>query len=104
MTNSYLNISDKFDNSALVDLLRTADAVAKGLGIPFFVVGATARDIVLWYGYGINKILQILERELDGEGDLPLVVKSAASSPQIEKTLAYWEAIRHELKVKQQAE
>ena len=285
MTNSYLNISDKFDNLALVDLLRSVDAVAKASGIPFFVVGATARDIVLWYGYGIRtgratrdidlgfsvstweqfnelkqtliatgnfrqvtektrmifkgstwvdllpfgeivdinakiawppngdtelnllgfdeafntaitvrisddplvevkiasaaglvllkifawddrkpvdkdaidlgilirsylqignqarffdehadlindnfdyevagayllgrdlaaicqeetrkKILQILDRELDGEGDLPLVVKSAASSPQIEKTLAFWEAIRHELKVKQQAE
>lgn len=285
MTNSYLNISDKFDDSALVDLLRSIDVVAKASGISFFVVGATARDIVLWYGYGIppgratrdidlgfsvstweqfnelkqtlietgnfrqvtektrmifkestsvdllpfgeivdanvkiawpldgdtelnllgfdeafntaitvrisddplveiniasaaglvllkifawddrkpeakdaidlgilirsymelgngariyeehddlleaesfdyevagayllgrdlaaicqeetrNKILQILERELDGEGDLPLVVKSAASSPQIEKTLAFWEAIRHELKAKQQA-
>ena len=103
MTNSYLNISDKFDDSALVDLLRSIDVVAKASGISFFVVGATARDIVLWYGYGINKILQILERELDGEGDLPLVVKSAASSP-LKKTLAFWEAIRHELKAKQQAE
>ena len=44
------------------------------------------------------KILAILDRELDGEDDLPLVVQSAASSPQTLKTLQFWEAIRHELR------
>ena len=44
-----------------------------------------------------EKILEILERELTGEGDLPLVVHSAASSPQIDRTLEFWEAIMLEL-------
>jgi len=44
-----------------------------------------------------EKILKILDRELNDEGDLPLVVQSAASSPQIDQTLNFWQAIRHEL-------
>ena len=44
------------------------------------------------------KILAILDRELEGEGDLPLVVQSAGSSPQTVKTLEFWEAIRYELR------
>lgn len=43
-----------------------------------------------------KKILEILERELSGEGDLPLVVQSAASGPQIDRTLEFWEAIMFE--------
>lgn len=49
-----MDISSKFDNPIFVDLLRTVDSVAASLGIPFFVVGATARDIVMWYGHGVR--------------------------------------------------
>jgi len=45
-----------------------------------------------------DKILEILDRELDTDGDLPLVVQSAASSPQIDRTIDFWEAIRVELR------
>jgi len=48
-----------------------------------------------------SKILDILDRELDGAGDLPLVIHSAASSPQTYRTLEFWEAIRHELRAAQ---
>ena len=43
------------------------------------------------------KVLSILDRELSTEGDLPLVVQSAGSSPQIDRTLEFWQAIRQEL-------
>ena len=42
-------------------------------------------------------LLDILARELDTEGDLPLVVKSAADGPQIGRTFGFWSAIRDEL-------
>jgi predicted nucleotidyltransferase len=42
-------------------------------------------------------VLAILDRELSSEGDLPLVVQSAASSPQIDRTREFWQAIRQEL-------
>jgi predicted nucleotidyltransferase len=44
------------------------------------------------------KILEILDRELDRDGDLPLVVQSAGDSPQIVRTFEFWEAIRSELR------
>ena len=43
-------------------------------------------------------LLQILNRELDTKGDLPLVVNSAESSPQIDRTFEFWSAILEELK------
>ena len=43
-----------------------------------------------------DKILEILDRELDGDGDLPLVVQSAGDSPLIDRTFEFWEAIRSE--------
>jgi len=45
-----------------------------------------------------DKILVILDRELDGQGDLPLVVQSAGASPQVNRTFEFWEAIRSELR------
>ena len=44
-----------------------------------------------------KRVLNILERELRSEGDLPLVVQSAGSSPKIDRTLEFWEAIRYDL-------
>lgn len=48
-----------------------------------------------------SKILAILDRELDGAGDLPLVIHSSVSSPQANSTKEFWEAIRHELRAVQ---
>lgn len=51
MTARLLNISGKID-PALVDLCAIVAECATQLQIPFLVVGASARDIVLYYGYG----------------------------------------------------
>lgn len=51
MTARLLNISGKID-PALVDLCAIVAECATQLQIPFLVVGASARDIVLHYGYG----------------------------------------------------
>jgi len=44
-------------------------------------------------------VLDILRRELNVEGDLSLVVHSAAGSSQIDTTLGFWNAIREELEL-----
>jgi predicted nucleotidyltransferase len=46
-----LNISGKIDNDT-VKLLGVVDQVAKDMGTPYLIVGATARDLVMHYGYG----------------------------------------------------
>ena len=51
MSDSLLNISGKID-SVTVALYESVSAAAEELDIPFVVVGASARDIVLHYGYG----------------------------------------------------
>lgn len=51
MSDSSLNISGKID-SGTVALYEEVSNAAKQLDIPFVVVGASARDIVLHYGYG----------------------------------------------------
>jgi len=50
MSNSLLNISGKVD-SASVALYKSVSDAANDLEIPFVVVGASARDIVLHYGH-----------------------------------------------------
>ena len=52
--NTYIDISNKFDNRLFVEVLgEVAETTAK-FGIPFFIVGATVRDFVLEYGFGLN--------------------------------------------------
>ncbi len=41
-------------SKGVVEIYSTVSKVAEGLEIPFFVVGATARDMVLELGYGIE--------------------------------------------------
>lgn len=53
MSRTLLDLSGKI-NPELVEIYKTVAQVADGLGIPFFVVGATARDMVLELGYGIS--------------------------------------------------
>lgn len=43
-------------------------------------------------------ILEILDRELDSNGDLPLVVHSAKESSEFDRTFEFWQAIRAELR------
>jgi predicted nucleotidyltransferase len=49
-----MDISDKISDPVTVELLTHVSAVSAELGIPFFVVGAAARDMILWYGFGIR--------------------------------------------------
>jgi len=53
MMNMSIDISRKIDDPVIVDLLGEINAVAEDLEIPFFLVGAMARDLVLWHGFEI---------------------------------------------------
>jgi predicted nucleotidyltransferase len=55
MTQKSLDLSGKIDGFT-VKLFSTIANVAESDGISFFVVGATARDIILEYAYGIQTI------------------------------------------------
>ena len=50
-----MDLSGKIDD-ATVELLETISQVAQAVSVPFFVVGATARDMILTEGYGIRTI------------------------------------------------
>jgi predicted nucleotidyltransferase len=52
MKENLLNLSGKIDNLT-IEIFECIAHVADSLNIPFFVVGAAARDIILQYGYGI---------------------------------------------------
>ena len=51
MSNSLLNLSGKIDPETIT-LFQCVEGVAKQLNIPFVVVGAYARDLMLHYGHG----------------------------------------------------
>lgn len=53
MSKRSLDLSGKIEAS-LLGVLRDVSQVAASLSIPFFVIGATARDIVLELGFGIR--------------------------------------------------
>ena len=55
MTRKLLNLSETVDK-VTVELFETIANEAGSMNAPFFVVGATARDIILKYGYGIETI------------------------------------------------
>lgn len=52
MKGKLIDLSGKID-STIVEILQAISKVAESLNTPFFVVGATVRDIILQYGYGI---------------------------------------------------
>ncbi len=53
MNNTLLNISGKIDQKSIALYTAVNNAAAR-LNIPYVVVGASARDLVLHYGYGAN--------------------------------------------------
>lgn len=55
MSKNLLDLSGKIDDFTL-GLLENIATVAESLGVPFFVVGATARDMILTHCYGIQTI------------------------------------------------
>ena len=81
-----MDISSKVDDPILVAVLESVQRVAEQLNIPFFVVGAVARHILLHYAYGLPpgrktadfdlcflvaswKEYRLLRSELIGSGD-----------------------------------
>jgi len=52
MRKNSLNLSGKIDNLTL-ELIEKVNNVAESMSIPFFIVGATARDIIFFNGFGI---------------------------------------------------
>ncbi len=53
MTSTLLNLSSKID-SLFLTIFESLDTAADEAGIPYFIVGATARDMILSMGYGIE--------------------------------------------------
>lgn len=53
MTNISLDLSGKID-STTVEVCEKVSACAASMEIPFFVVGAAARDLILTEGYGVR--------------------------------------------------
>jgi len=49
MTKKLLDLSGKIDE--LIPIIGEITQVADSLGIPFFVIGAAARDLILKHGY-----------------------------------------------------
>ncbi|MBW2040005.1 MAG: nucleotidyl transferase AbiEii/AbiGii toxin family protein [Deltaproteobacteria bacterium] len=55
MSKNLLDLSGKIDNFTL-EAFETTAHIAKSQGVPFFIVGATARDMILMHGYDIPTI------------------------------------------------
>jgi predicted nucleotidyltransferase len=54
MTTISFDFSHKAELSALAHIVRDLKAVAEPMGIPFFLMGAMARDLMLLYAHGID--------------------------------------------------
>lgn len=54
MTNISLDLSNKIPNQT-IEILQKITSVTEKLDIPIFLIGATARDFVLEYGYNLPK-------------------------------------------------
>ena len=53
MKEKLIDLSEKIDGFT-IELFERISEVAESLKVPFFVVGAMARDIILTHGYGIE--------------------------------------------------
>jgi len=60
--NNLLDLSGKIDPASLA-LFETLSQTAGSLGVPFFVVGATARDLIFELGHGLPSKRGTLDRD-----------------------------------------
>jgi len=60
--NNLLDLSGKIDPASLA-LFETLSETAGSLGFPFFVVGATARDLIFEVGHGLPSKRATLDRD-----------------------------------------
>jgi predicted nucleotidyltransferase len=80
MKRESLNISGKLD-SASVNVYRAVSEAAKWQSVDYLVVGASARDLVLHYGYGFNV------QRATGDLDFAFAVKEWAEFLSLRHTL-----------------
>jgi len=80
MTGILFNLSGKIDKP-IVDALHILKKVADSLNIPFFVVGASARDFILRHHYGIEP------RRKTGDIDLGVEVASWEQFERLKESL-----------------
>lgn len=62
MTMKLLDLSGRIDG--LIPVFEEITGIADALGIPFFVLGATARDLILEMGYGIRSFRATIDLDL----------------------------------------
>lgn len=63
MNKNLLDLSGKID-AVTAAIFETVTKATSHLNIPIFVAGATARDLVLYYGYGIETIRATMDIDL----------------------------------------
>jgi predicted nucleotidyltransferase len=63
MTGSLLDLSGKIDGKTIAALFEI-DKIAGALNIPYFIVGATARDILLQYAHNIHTTRATLDIDI----------------------------------------
>jgi len=80
MTNILFNLSGKIEKP-LVDALYLLKGIADSFGIPFFVVGAFSKDLILKHGYGIEP------RRKTGDIDLGVEVANWEQFEKLKESL-----------------
>src|SRR4030067_495231 len=80
MTSILFNLSGKIDKP-IVDTLHILKKLADSLGIPFFFIGAFARDLILKHGYGIEP------RRKTGDIDLGVEVANWEQFDKLKESL-----------------
>lgn len=81
MTNTSLDLSDKIDPQTS-GLLAIIKQTAESFGMPFFVIGATARDLILEFGYGVPT------GRMTKDVDLAVLIKRWKDYEQLKDALA----------------
>jgi predicted nucleotidyltransferase len=80
MTSILFNLSGKIEKP-IVEALYLLKGIADSLGIPFFVVGAFSRDLILKHGYGIDP------RRKTGDVDLGVEVANWKQFEKLKESL-----------------
>src|SRR4030042_206380 len=80
MTSILFNLSGKIEKP-IVDALYFLKRIADSFGIPFFVIGAFSRDLILKHGYGIEP------RRKTGDIDVGVEVANWEQSEKLKESL-----------------
>lgn len=94
MSNIFFNISGKIDKQT-IEALTMVKGIADSLNIPFFMVGASARDFILEHCYGIKP------RRMTRDIDLGVEVASWEQFNQLKDSLIATGKFTHDKKEQQ---